>query len=369
MAFYRKYRPKKLSDLIGQDINVEIIRNAAILNRLSHAYLFYGERGSGKTSAARILAKIANCEKRLKDEIFRKIGEPCNSCQTCLSIDSGNAIDLSEIDAASNRGIDEIRNLQENVRLAPSSFRYKTFIIDEVHMLTPSAWNALLKTIEEPPIHALFILATTEIEKVPATIRSRTQKFLFSKLPKNLIIKKLKTVAYSENISLEETVFELLAGASEGSMRDAETMLDQIVSFSDKNEIITLKKAENVIGKVSLEKMNFLARALFEKNIEQALEFTETLKNENCDIIQFNKDLISYLGKVLSLKANSKMESAFKNIFSENELEKLKRLAEISSIENHIRLLKLLISAHREMRYSPFSFIPFEVALVEFIKS
>ncbi|MFA5172983.1 MAG: DNA polymerase III subunit gamma/tau [Candidatus Paceibacterota bacterium] len=369
MAFYRKYRPKKLSDLIGQDINVEILRNAAILNRLSHAYLFYGERGSGKTSTARILAKIANCETRLKDELFRKTGEPCNSCPACLSIDAGNAIDLTEIDAASNRGIDEIRNLQESVRLSPSSFRYKTFIIDEVHMLTPSAWNALLKTIEEPPSHALFILATTEIEKVPLTIRSRAQKFLFSKLPKNLIIGKLKAVASSENISLEEPVFELLAGASEGSMRDAETMFDQIVSFLGKNETITLEKAESVVGKVSLEKMNYLARFLLEKDIEQALEFAETLKNENCDIVQFNKDFINYLGKVLSLKANPKMESAFRNIFSENELEKMKKLSELSSIESHIKLLKLLISAHREMRYSPFAFIPFEVALVEFTKS
>lgn len=369
MALYRKYRPKKLSDIIGQDINVAILKNAAISDRLSHAYLFHGERGSGKTSIARILAKIANCENRHQDPEFKKQGEPCNSCPACLAIDAGRAIDLVEIDAASNRGIDEIRNLQESVRLSPSSFRYKTFIIDEVHMLTAPAWNALLKTLEEPPAHALFILATTEIEKVPATIKSRAQKFLFKKLKKDLIVNKLASIASSENLSIDNSVLELLAGQAGGSMRDAETMLDKVVSFLGPEEKITLEKAENIIGKVGLEKLNLLISFLFKKEIENSLEFLNALKNENCDLVGFNKDLIDYLAKILSLKVNPKMETAFRDIFSENELNKMKELASLTEVEKQIELIKLLISAERDMRYSPFAWIPFEVALVEFIKS
>jgi len=365
-SFYRKYRPKKFSEIFGHEINAEILKNSAILDRLNHAYLFYGERGTGKTTTARILAKVANCQTRQSDLKFKEQGEPCNSCQACLNIDSGLSLDVVEIDAASNRGIDEIRNLKESVRLTPSFLKYKTYIIDEVHMLTSPAWNALLKTLEEPPAHALFILATTEIDKVPTTIKSRVQKFLFGKLPKPLIIKKLENISSAEKIDIEQKALEFIAGLSEGSLRDAENLFDQIHSFSGQ-EKISLSKVESILGKASLEKINSLLSLVFKKD-PTLLEKINLLKNESCDIVQFNKDSISYLGKLLSLKTNPKMEIIFKNTFSDNELEEMKTLISQFSLNDGLKLIKSLIEAHREMRYSPFAWVPFEVALIEFIK-
>ena len=177
LAIYRKYRPATFEDLLGQEMIVKILKEEAKQDRLSHAYIFSGPRGTGKTTSARLIAKIANCEKRATDAAFREKGEPCNSCNACTMIDEGKALDVIEIDGASNRGVDEIRNLKESIRTSPSASRFKVYIIDEAHMLTKDAWNALLKTLEEPPRYVIIILATTEIEKVPATIASRAQKF------------------------------------------------------------------------------------------------------------------------------------------------------------------------------------------------
>src|SRR5580704_16688214 len=230
-ALYRKYRPKKLEEVLGQETNVEILRNAARSGRLGQAYIFYGPRGTGKTTTARLIAKLLNCEKRRTDPEFAKLGEPCNECRECLAIDAQNSFDVIEIDAASNRGIDEIRNLKENIRTSPASAEYKVYIIDEAHMLTGAAFNALLKTLEEPPKHAVIILATTEFEKLPPTITSRAQRFVFKKLSKAVIAAKLATEAREENIAIDEDALELIAAAGEGSVRDAESLLDQIASF------------------------------------------------------------------------------------------------------------------------------------------
>lgn len=209
LAIYRKYRPKLLKDLSGQDLVVEIIKNMAKTDRIGHAYLFYGPRGTGKTSAARILAKIANCETRANNAEFRKKGEPCNKCRPCMEVDSGSALDVIEIDAASNRGIDEIRNLKEGIRLSPTSYKHKVFIIDEVHQLTKYAYDALLKILEEPPAHAIFILATTEYEKLPQTIISRTQRFHFKRVPTQLILKKLISIASKEKMDIDTAALEI----------------------------------------------------------------------------------------------------------------------------------------------------------------
>ena len=194
LAIYRKYRPKNFNEIFGQEEVIKILKNAASLDKIAHAYLFYGSRGTGKTTIARILAKVINCQKRQTDKKIRDAGQPCNTGDACHEIDNGQALDVIEIDAASNRGIDEIRNLQASVRSAPLRLSHKVFIIDEVHMLTKEAFNALLKTLEEPPEHSIFILATTEIEKLPATITSRTQRFHFKKLNIGLIVHKLKDI-------------------------------------------------------------------------------------------------------------------------------------------------------------------------------
>ncbi|MFQ5752601.1 MAG: DNA polymerase III subunit gamma/tau, partial [bacterium] len=231
LALYRKYRPKTLDELLGQETVAEILKNAAKNNRIGHAYLFYGPRGTGKTTTARLIAKLLNCERRSSDEKFRAQGEPCNTCRHCREIDNLTSFDVIEIDAASNRGIDEIRNLKDSIRVSPSSADYKVYIIDEAHMLTGAAFNALLKTLEEPPAHAVIVLATTEYEKLPATITSRAQRFVFKRLPKIRIMEKLRMIAEAEKIKIDEPALELVAAAGEGSLRDSESLLDQIASL------------------------------------------------------------------------------------------------------------------------------------------
>ncbi|TRZ64149.1 MAG: DNA polymerase III subunit gamma/tau [Spirochaetia bacterium] len=245
LVLYRKYRPKVFSDILGQDVVSETLKNAGRLDRLAHAYLFYGSKGSGKTTTARILAKLANCQKRQTDEAFKKTGEPCNECQACVEIDNGRALDVIEIDAASNRGIDEIRNLKESIRVSPAALSRKVYIIDEAHQLTKDAFNALLKTLEEPPTHAMLILVTTELEKMPATIVSRTQRFHFKRLPLETIIGKLKSIAKLEKINISDSAIELIAASGGGSFRDAESLLDQISSLARTNTDKTQTNTDN----------------------------------------------------------------------------------------------------------------------------
>ncbi|MEK7649983.1 MAG: DNA polymerase III subunit gamma/tau [Patescibacteria group bacterium] len=223
VVLYRKYRPQRFSDVVGQDHIVDVLKNALRLERVSHSYIFSGTRGTGKTTLARLLAKAFNCEKRGKD------GEPCNACDTCREFSAGKAFDLVEIDAASNRGIDDIRELREAVRFTPMRARRKVYIIDEVHMLTKEAFNALLKTLEEPPAHAMFIMATTELDRVPDTILSRSQSFEFRRIAEPVIRKELERIAKSEKYKLEGEGITMLAFLADGSMRDGETMLGQVM--------------------------------------------------------------------------------------------------------------------------------------------
>ena len=224
VAIPRKYRPTKFSEVTGQEFITETLRNAIRTGRVSHAYIFAGPRGVGKTTTARIVAKALNCENLLD-------GEPCNECQNCVEITKGAFPDVIEVDAATNRGIDQIRELRESVHYAPSKGKRKVYIIDEFHMLTKEAFNALLKTLEEPPEHVVFILATTEIDKIPPTILSRCQKFIFRKIPKDLIVETLKEICTKERVDFEEEALYLIATASEGCMRDAESLLDQAIAL------------------------------------------------------------------------------------------------------------------------------------------
>jgi DNA polymerase-3 subunit gamma/tau len=365
-ALYRKYRPKKLEDVLGQEANIQILKNAASAGRIGQAYIFYGPRGTGKTSTARLLAKLVNCEKRRTDPKFAELGEPCNVCTACREIDAQNSFDVIEIDAASNRGIDEIRNLKENIRTAPASGGSKVYIIDEAHMLTGAAWNALLKTLEEPPKHAVIVLATTEYEKLPPTITSRAQRFIFKKLTKGVIVKKLAAEAKTEKIKIEEPALELIAAIAEGSVRDAESLLDQIASLGG---TIALADVERITGRTGLAKIAEFAALILKKNLLAALAYLSILNEEGGNPVQFTKDLIHYLRKVLSLKLNPELKKIFERELTKDEVEIVQELGKTADIAFLVAIEKALIRAYSEMRYSPFAETPLEIALIENLKS
>jgi len=393
LVLYRKYRPKTFNDVLGQDIISETLKNAGRLDRLAHAYLFYGSKGSGKTTTARILAKLANCQKRQSDMKFKNLGEPCNECEACVEIDNGRALDVIEIDAASNRGIDEIRNLKENIRVSPAALAKKVYIIDEAHQLTKDAFNALLKTLEEPPTHAILILVTTELEKMPATIVSRTQRFHFHRLPLQTIIEKLKSIATLEKINISDDAIELIAVAGGGSFRDAESLLDQISSLktqiktdqtlinsdNQKNQSrnqskseIEMNDVEKIIGNVAFKRISELAEFLLTADLAKSLKFLSEINESGYNLVQFNKDLIHYLRRVLALKFSPALEESFSREMTDEELKTIKKhgklIASSAAEQKLINLMKLLIEAHTEMRYSPFVIVPFEIAIIEALK-
>ena len=361
-ALYRKYRPKTFDEILGQETNVLILTNAAKAGRIGQAYIFYGPRGTGKTTTARLIAKLLNCERRSADPEFAKLGEPCNTCRECLAIDAQNSFDVMEIDAASNRGIDEIRNLKENIKTSPALATHKVYIIDEAHMLTGAAFNALLKTLEEPPRHAVIILATTEYEKLPATITSRAQRFVFKKAAKVTIIQKLADIAKKEKIKIDDAALELIAAAAEGSFRDAISLLDQISSLA---QPITLEEAERITGRTGLKKVYGLAELIMAKNARESLSYIAALGDEGHNVVQFTKDLIHYFRKILSLTVNPALASILEKDLTNDEVASVKKLAQGAEAAFLIKILKSLIRAYSEMRYSPFATVPLEVVLVE----
>ncbi len=365
LALYRKYRPRKLTDLLGQEAVSEILQGAAKRNRFAHAYLFYGPRGTGKTTTARLIAKLLNCEKRKADAKFRESGEPCNSCRVCQEIDNNNSLDVIEIDAASNRGIDEIRNLKENLRNAPAGSEFKVYIVDEAHMLTGPAFNALLKTLEEPPAHVVFVLATTEYEKLPATITSRTQRFLFKKLSKAVILQKITRIAQDEKINIEPAALELAAAAAEGSLRDAESLLDQLASIKGN---IDLPTAERLTGRVGLRKVDGLAELILKNDLSACLKYLTTINEEGHNVVQLTKDLIHYLRKILTIRLSPGVEEALQSELTRDELVRVKELSQLLQPEQGVLIIKALIRAYTEMRYSPFAAVPLEIALAEILK-
>ena len=294
VALYRKWRPQGFDALVGQEAVRTALTNALETGRIAHAYLFAGPRGTGKTSTAKILAKAVNCE-------HGPTPNPCNKCQNCVRINDGTSMDVFEIDAASNRGIDEIRDLREKVAFAPVNGRYKVYIIDEVHMLTTEAFNALLKTLEEPPPHVIFILATTEPHKIPATIHSRCQRFDFKRVTDSDIVKRLREVADGSGIAADDDALQLIAVQADGGMRDALSLLDQCGVMAER---VSAETVRSVLGIVGREALRELVKAVGEGNVPKALELLEALLAGGKDVKQIITELAEYLRAVLLYKAS-----------------------------------------------------------------
>ena len=320
-VLYRKYRPKSFSEIVGQDHVKKVLTNALKMGRVAHAYIFAGPRGTGKTTTARILAKSLNCESR-------KDAEPCNRCQSCLAIDEGAFMDVVELDAASNRGIDEIRRIREAAGYRPIEGKYKVYIIDEVHMLTKEAFNALLKTLEEPPEHVVFVLATTNLEKVPPTIVSRCQVLEFKNLPENLIFERLKEVSSKERMEIEEDALRFLARRAEGGMRDALTLLEQVWKFSAGGKI-ALEDVEKALGLIPLDLVRKYVLSIIEGKLEEVLKVV---------------DEVYYSGKDLELL----LQEAVKDIL--DDIERTRRTYDIGH-QILIQLARQLMNLMREIRF------------------
>ena len=289
-ALYLKYRPISWDDVVGQNHIVQPISNSVVANRMSHAYLFAGPRGTGKTSVARILAKAANCISE------NPVTRPCNECENCLSVNKGSFLDLIEIDAASNTSVEDVRSLRDKINFSPNTGKYKVYIIDEVHMLSTAAFNALLKTLEEPPAHAIFVLATTEVHKIPATVMSRCQRHEFRRISVTEIVKQLKDIAKSESIEAEDDVYQVIARQAVGGMRDGISLLDQLSALGG---VINLENAENVLGTATSEAVVKLISAVLEKGAAEGLTIIQRTLDGGSDPRQFARQIVEYLRSVL----------------------------------------------------------------------
>jgi len=341
--FARRFRPTVFDEVIGQDHVTRTLSSAVETGRLAQAYLFSGPRGVGKTSVARILAKSLNCE---KGPTIR----PCGECVSCAAIAEGEDIDVLEIDGASNRGIDEIRELREKVRYAPTHGRYKIYIIDEVHMLTDQAFNALLKTLEEPPPKVVFIFATTRVEKVPVTILSRCQRFAFRRVPGDLIYDKLKSIAETEDIETEDEALTLIAKRASGSVRDAESLFDQVIAFSGGGA--GAHDVELALGLVAGESVESLALAVLDGDARSAVLTINDLANEGADLVQVGHQVIDYLRNLMVLVTAPHADELVE--LSHEEIEKLKAVAETANPTRVLAVLNTFMeSASRPSRAFP----------------
>ena len=317
ISLYRKWRPQTFSEVVGQEHVTRTLSNAIEQNRISHAYLFSGPRGTGKTTVAKILAKALNCEKG-------PTPTPCNECDICIEITRGSAMDVLEIDAASNRGIDEIRDLREKVHFSPTKTKVKVYIIDEVHMLTPEAFNALLKTLEEPPLHVIFVLATTELHKVIPTIISRCQQFDFRRILISDVKGRLREIADAEKIEIDDPSLYLAAKNAQGSLRDAIGTLDQLASFTAGK--VGLDDVIALLGAVDLELLFDLTDMILAKDASACIGFVDKLSESGRDIRQFTKELLEYLHRLLVIK-NVEAPERIVDVGAEN-LHRMRKQAE-----------------------------------------
>lgn len=352
-VLYRKWRPQTFSDVVGQPHITETLTNEVRENRLAHAYLFTGSRGTGKTSCAKILSKAINC-------ISPVDGNPCNKCEICRGIDNGSILDVVEIDAASNRGIDDIRALREESAFTPAQARFRVYIIDEVHMLTIEAFNALLKTLEEPPEHIVFILATTEVQKLPSTILSRCQRFDFRRISVDAIVSRLKYVAKKENVTIDESAAVLIARIADGGMRDALSVFDRCLSIS---ENVTTAVVSDAAGLMSKEYLFALSYAFKSKDTSKALSIVDNLHNSSCDTERLCTELTNHFRSLLIIKSVKNPENIL--VSTNEELDDLKKLSEQFSVDEILNIMNILSAAIASIKMTQNRRIETEMAMIK----
>ncbi|WP_243293079.1 DNA polymerase III subunit gamma/tau [Bacillus sp. FJAT-47783] len=352
-ALYRVFRPQQFRDVVGQEHVTKTLQNALLQNKFSHAYLFSGPRGTGKTSAAKIFAKAVNCEKA-------PVAEPCNECPSCQGITNGSISDVIEIDAASNNGVDEIRDIRDKVKYVPASVKYKVYIIDEVHMLSIGAFNALLKTLEEPPKHVIFILATTEPHKIPLTIISRCQRFDFRRISVQSIVARMNDIVENQQINVQQEALQVIASAADGGMRDALSILDQAISFSD--EEVTLEDVLLITGSVSQTFITSLVTSIYKKDVSSALKALDDLMNQGKDPLKFIEDLIYYYRDMLLYQTAPNLEEVLERVTID---EAFTLLAKEMSPETIYTTIEVLNKSQQEMKWTNHPRVFLEVAIVK----
>ena len=355
-SLYRKWRPQTFEDIIGQKHITQTLINAISLNRISHAYIFSGPRGVGKTTTARILAKSLNCEKG-------PTPYPCNKCERCIRITNGYSMDVMEIDGASNNGVDSIRELRNKVNFAPAEGRYKIYIIDEVHMLSQGAFNALLKTLEEPPLHVIFIFATTDPHKIPSTILSRCQWFNFRRISLADIVAKLKMIVKDEKLNIDDKTLNIIARSSTGSMRDAESALDQIIAYCGNN--ITSQSVKEVLGIIEEEVFFEFLEAIIKNDTLNGIEIINRTSDLGEDASQFIKNLMEYVHNLSLAKVCQKEILNLKGIFTEDR-ERLLKQSKTIKLEKLFSIVNYLAEAERKMRYTRHPWILLEMLVIKF---
>ena len=350
-ALYRNYRPLKFSDMVGQEHITRTLKNQVIAERVGHAYLFTGGRGTGKTTSAKILARVVNC-------LNPQDGEPCNECEICKEILDGSLTDVVEMDAASNNSVEDIRSIRDEVNFLPTKAKYRVYIIDEVHMLSTGAFNALLKTLEEPPEHVKFILATTEPQKLPMTILSRCQRFDFKRISEQNIVKRLKVICEDAKISIDEEALKTIAILSEGHMRDAISILERCSQENSEN--ITINNVKELVGLPSIEYINKLADGILSNDTIKSLEAIDDILKDGKDLYNFLWEVIKYFKDILVYKATNKIE-----LYSKEEVEQIKILSNKTEKQRLFDIIYSLSNLENDIKWSSQRTIMFQTGIIK----